>query len=140
MITPDEALEIADGNQDAANFLLSFQAKAHLMDDAVDMDRVRSDAEHAEIEADWLLTLTTNPFVLRHSGKLVPVLLFGLNAWLDANQMQRSVIAEDRRTADVVKGMYGEVVFLTAHLCGGWNHMRAMSQKFRKYDFEKEEH
>ena len=138
MMTHEQFLEVAKGDENAANFLGAFQDKAHLLDDMVDHDHPRSLDEHCQIELNWLLTLTSNPFVQAHTGKLVPVLTLGLNAWADSNAMQRSVKKRDRLVADVVKGFYHEVVYLVALICGGYDHMRVISMKYRKYNFEED--
>lgn len=137
MMTQAQLLEVAKGNADAAGFLAAFQGKAHLMDDVVDRDvPERMDREHVLVELDWLLALTQNPFVQSHRGQLVPVIVLGMNAWLDANQWEVSVDKRKRTAADVLKGFYHEVMYLVALLCGGFDHMRAMSAKYRSYDFE----
>lgn len=136
MMTYKEFLEVSKDDENAANFLAAFQAKAHLLDDVVDHAPDRMDKEHVMVELDWLLTMTQNPFVQAHKEKLVPVIILGMNAWLDANQWQLSVDKRKRTAADVVKGFYHEVLYLTALICGGFDHMRAMSEKHRSYDFE----
>jgi hypothetical protein len=135
MMSHEQFLEVACGDQNAANFLAAFQDKAHLLDDVVDHDD-RSEADHAKIELNWVLTLAQNPFVRQYADRIVPVLALGLNAWLDSNQMRRSTKKQDRMASDVVKGYYHEVIYLVALICGGYDHMRAMSWKFRSYDFE----
>ncbi len=136
MMTFKEFMEVTKGNVPAAEFLQTFQAKAHLLDDVVDHAPARRDRDHVRIEMDWLLALTENTFVQSYKQQLVPVIVLGMNAWLDANQWQLSVDERKRTAADVVKGFYHEVLYLTALICGGFDHMRAMSEKYRAYDFE----
>lgn len=138
MMTQEQLLEVTKGDENAANFLAAFQDKAHLLDDVLDQDHPRSPDEHYMTELNWLLTLTSNPFVQQHSAKLVPVMALGINAWADSNVMQKSVKRRDRMAADVVKGFYHEILWLVALICGGYDHMRVVSLKYRNYNFEED--
>ena len=139
MLTHDELLEIARDDRDAAEFLRSFQAKAHLVDDQEDGDVPTPIERVADVETDWLVTLSTNPFFTRNAAILVPTIVLGLNAWVDATRWSRSTKVEQRRAADVVKGYYHEVAYLVAFLVGGQGHMKEISNKYRSYDFEQED-
>ena len=65
-------------------------------------------------EAEWIQQLTGNPFVLQHSARLVPVLLLGLNAWVDSNRLDAGPVR------DVLKGQWHEGVHVVALLTGGF--------------------
>jgi len=121
----------ANGNAAAEHFLQAFSARAHFLDDVADSDKhAISPTNIAAAEADWLMCLSGNPFFQKHSNMLVPVMLCGLNAWADSNNMPPGDIR------DVVKGIWHEVVYVVAWLTGGWAHMRIVSAN-REYDIER---
>lgn len=125
----------ANGNVAAEVFLRSFLTWAHWLDDVVDEPKTHAaftPETAARIEADWMLQLTSNPFFLAHKERLLPLVLIGLNAWVDANAMPAGTIQ------DVVKGIYHEVGAITAYLTGGWAHLRATTSQCREYDLESE--
>lgn len=136
MMTYEQLMEVSKNTQDAADFLMAFQSKAHLLDDVIDCDVERTEDEHANVELNWMFVLARNPFFQTHAEKILPVLALGMNAWQDSNVLRKSVRKRDRIMADVVKGVYHEVLWLVALICGGYEHMRAMSTKYRSYDFE----
>lgn len=139
MLTNEQLLEIAAADTDAAEFLRVFQEKAHLVDDQEDHDEPTPLERVAEVETAWLVTLASNPFFTRNSNILTPTIVLGLNAWVDATKWSISTLREKRRAVDVLKGYYHEVAYLVAFLTGGQGHMRAMSEKYRSYDFEQED-
>ena len=119
----------ANGNGDALRFLVAYARRAHWVDDLRDEERRPLPDWLAAAEADWLLTLSGNPFFLAHRAQLVPVMLLGLNAWADSHHLP----APER---DVVKGFWHETVWLVAWLTGGWEHLRKVTAQFREYDHE----
>lgn len=123
----------ANGNTNAEMFLRVFLEWAHWVDDVADEPEgspVRNPEEIARVEAHWMIQLTSNPFFLAHKERLLPMILIGLNAWVDSNAMPPGTIQ------DVVKGIYHEVGALTALLTGGWAHLRHTTSKCREYDIE----
>ncbi len=121
----------ANGNAGALEFLRCFARRAHWVDDIADAICERPAYKVAEMEAEWLLCLASNPFFLAHRAQLVPAMVLALNAWVDSDNQKPMV-------RDVVKGQWHEVVWLVAWLTGGWNKLRATSSQFRAYDFESE--
>lgn len=132
----EEAHIITKGNPDAARFLLAFVAHCHVLDDVIDGDVPVGDERLMASEAAWLLELTGNAFFVQHRAMLVPVILAGFNAWLDANRMEKSEDEREARAADVVKGIYHEVCWTVAFICGGWDHLRTVTRLYREYDYD----
>lgn len=121
----------ANGNEAALAFLRVYWDRAHLLDDMIDAPGSVSDEALAKSEADWIQQLTGNPFVLAHSARLVPVMLLGINAWLDSNRW----VSSDAR--QVLAGQWHDVVYTVALLTGGWAGLRHASEK-RPYDWADE--
>lgn len=122
-------LAAANGNKFAAQFLTAYAARCHHVDDSFDLDKPIC---IGDAEAAWLFELAVNPFWNDHKATLLPVMMLATNAWMDSNNMPAGVMR------DVVKGYWHEVVWLVAFICGGWQHMREVSKKFRHYDVEPE--
>jgi hypothetical protein len=139
MMTKETCMEVTKGNEFAARFLLSFLAYVHMIDDLHDKDHEVTDKQLVHHHF-WILEeFALNPWVRDNAALLWSVVVCGTNAWLDSNQWQRDQSFNKRIAADVIKSSYQEVVFLTAYLCGGADHMQMMSKKYRDYNFERKE-
>ena len=138
----DEILTAAaNGNAAALEFLRAFARRAHWVDDLRDEPLAHTCHDTiAEMEAEWLLVLTANPFLLANKASLVPAMVLALNAWIDSENWQKPVDGPEqvrhRAQVSVIKGQWHEVVWLVAWLTGGWEKMHDVSAKYRSYDFE----
>jgi hypothetical protein len=135
MLDEATALRIANDDADAARFLRAFVAHCHMLDDVIDRDAVVDDERLIQSEAAMLLQMG-NPFFQKHATLLIPLIINGYNAWLDANRMEKSPDENVARAADVVKGFYHEVCWQVAFICGGWAHMRNVTRTLREYDYD----
>ena len=133
-----ECNEVANNNPAASRFLLTYLSLVHVFDDAYDGDKEVSDERMVKILLWWTEELLYNPWVREHANAIWSQVITGWNAWLDSNQWADQPNPK-LFASDVIKSNYQEMVFLTAYLCGGREHMRAMSQKYREYNFEKGE-
>jgi hypothetical protein len=136
MTTEEKSLVIAQGNVAAANFLCAYIKFCHLLDDVCDGEERISDTRLAADALKLLEELLLNPWVQANRIVLWPGIVLGVNAWLDANEWTAVGTPVQRRDAEVVKSVYQEIAWLTARLCGGWDHMRKMSAQFREYNHE----
>lgn len=138
----DTILQAAsNGNALALDFLRAFARRAHWVDDIADGDANRYESSTqsplptpeklCEMEAEWLLMLAGNVWFIEHRAKLVPLMLQALNAWVDSQQFGHKPDAQA-----VMKGMWHEVVWAVALCAGGKDHQRAVSARYRSYDFE----
>lgn len=134
-MTTEEAKLITKGNEHASNFIGAFVLFCHLLDDIVDKDKEVSDQRLVREILVFLESLVCNPWVRDNSCLLWPLIVTSSNAWLDSNRLRKGRAGEQIQ-ADVLKGMYHEVVWFTAYLCGGQQHMQEMTTRFREYDFE----
>lgn len=129
-MTKEQIIKLAaSGNPQAELFLEAFVRRAHYLDDIQDQDQGKT-LRVADFESEWLFTLAANPFFLTHREQLVPVMILSINAWADSNLMERGPVR------DVVKGLWHEVVYLTAFIVGGWPHLRIVTSTAREYDLE----
>lgn len=132
-MTYDEAIKVTNQNSAAAVFLVDYVAFCHLLDDVVDKDVPVDDERLVKESLNLIVDLMQNEWVRQHSNQLLPLIISGFNAWPDSNRM--AINRETAIQSDVVKGIYHEIVYVTAYLCGGHDHMRTISQQ-RKYDME----
>lgn len=136
MTSAAKALQIANGNKDAAAFLIAYVNFCHLLDDVCDADVPTPDHRLAKDSEDLIGACLLNPFVRQHAVVLWPLIVVGFNAWLDSNAMQASNEIEKQVDADVVKSIYQEILWFVADLCGGRDHRRAMSSQHREYNHD----
>ncbi len=135
-MTRDEALLATNQNQQAADFLLAYVAYCHLLDDIVDKDKPVDDLRLVRESLSLIDAMLLNPWVRDNAVILWPLITSGFNAWLDANRWETSACVNQQRAADVVKGIYHEIVWVTARICGGFDHMRWVTSEHREYDYD----
>jgi hypothetical protein len=131
-IKPD-FMRLTHENKEAWKFVELFADRAHHLDDIIDGEAVITDEEMVQRELAWMLALGQNQFYKAHSGFLMPLIIMGCNAWLDANAWEKSDDPVKQTHSDVIKSLYHEVVFATVYICGGWNALREFTKKHREY-------
>lgn len=134
-LTLNEANVIANGNEQAALFLVDYVAFCHHTDDLIDDRQQCSDESIIKIQLNLLRHFCFTGWVQQNSASLFPLIVSGFNAWLDSNVMANSTDKRTQLSSDVVKGIYHEIVYAVAFLCGGYEHMRLVSQT-RNYDYD----
>lgn len=132
MRTAQKIIEFAaNGNADALRWLSAFAAFAHFVDDSVDRDNPVTAEDAGRITLAMLHECSFNPWYLENRERLMALTEQAVNAWVDSHSAQNAAVR------DVLKGMWHEVVFHSARICGGWERLRAITGEFREYDFEK---
>ena len=120
------------GNLSAVDFLLLMFQVAETWDDLIDGDEVSPEKiNQAFILA--LYTLPTNTFWETNKVKLLPVILTGINAWLDSNQLEKRSDPHSKVWAYALRDWYMELVAATAECIGGFGHMRTVSLAARSF-------
>jgi len=133
-MTQEEAKLVTKGNELAERFVIAFVAYCHMLDDVIDKDNPIDDERLIAENIRFLNEMLINPWVRENQALLWPLIITSFNSWLDANDWEFNDLKEKRRDADVIKGMYHEVVWFVAYLCGGWEHLRTITSKYREYD------
>ena len=130
---------ICQGNDQAREFLSAYGAFSHMLDDAVDGD-LAGDTERAALTSfNFIAQCMVNPFVQKNAGVLLPVMLMGVNAWIDSDIEAKSEDQRIRRASDVLKSHHAEICFQVAYCIGGIDHMRECSKMWRTFDFDQQE-
>jgi hypothetical protein len=105
---------------------------AELFDDVVDKDKPVTDAAVARVLFFVLTDLPVNPFFERHKLQLVPLMHMAINAWLDANDLEKGD-KTDRARAYVLRDLMIEVVMHTVFLLHGRQRQRELSLEIRQF-------
>lgn len=127
------------GNQQAAAMLDMFFFVAQLLDDLVDRDRDRSDAD--VVWAFWLLLveLPQNEFYRAFERELRPVVREAVGCWLEATALEREAqgCSGDQRPlrarqalarAYTLRAMSNMLATTCAYLVGGYDWMREVGR------------
>jgi hypothetical protein len=128
------ALRICNGNASAAEFLCLWARYCHAADDVVDGDT--KDAEGV-INAFALAPLVFgHPFYLDNMSALRVVALLVSNMYADSEDMKDGGKPWMRQFADVYRHAGNEMVLAVALICGGYEHVRAISFEQRATCYE----
>lgn len=120
------------GNYEAVAFLLVMFQIAETWDDLIDEDKVPA-AKITEAFLLALYTLPSNAFWDSNKHKLLPVILTGINAWLDSNELETHTDRHSRVWAYALRDWYMELVAATAECVGGFQLMREISMDARAF-------
>ena len=133
-------------DENALAWFLDFCHVCEVFDDMADQDKPISKADIATALFASLVEMPTNPFFTNHRQVLAGVIITGINAWLDANEigedrvLSRSpkfVEREDTIKAYCLRDFYMELLSLVIYLTAGPDHMRKISLEVRRF-FQKE--
>lgn len=126
--------EVANGNQAAFEWMWDFWCFTHVIDDLVDADKKLTTAEAAMALAQFVTALSLNPFYIQNVASLYPLIISACNRWIDGDAMDKSGDQRSRIHSEVVRCGDLELFLHIAFLTGGWDHMRKMSGRVRRYD------
>lgn len=127
---------ITCGNKSAQEFITSFVDLCHTIDDVVDEPEKVDDERIIRNLLRFLKVLTLNQWVAQFQVSIIAIISTSFPAWLDANKWEHSGTDIQKRDVDVLKGMYHEVVWYIAEQCGGYEHARTVTTKYREYDHD----
>lgn len=116
----------------AIGFVLDIGEIAEVWDDLVDKDKPVSDDRLNNAFTVMLTELPLNPFFDRYKTQLTPLMVAGINAWQDANALERGS-DNDKAMAYVLRDWYVELVMFVIYLTAGRHTMRAASLELRKF-------
>lgn len=113
-------------------FVRQFGDICEVFDDLVDKDKPVTDADLARTLFVALTELPVNPFFDRYKTQLIPIIVTGINAWLDANTLEKGS-QNDRVFSYVLRDWYAEVIAYVIYLCRGREYMRQVSMDVRHF-------
>lgn len=128
----DEKLREWIGNEHAVRFVLDFSDTCELFDDLIDRDKPLEDGHVVRVLFKVLTEIPVNPFFDQWKAHLVPIIVTGINAWLDANALERGT-DHDKVFAFVLRDWYMELVAFVIYAVRGREYMRAVSMDVRRF-------
>jgi hypothetical protein len=113
-------------------FVQQFGDICEVFDDLVDKDKPVTEADLARTLFVCLTELPLNPFFDKYKWQLVPIIVTGINAWLDANRLEKGS-QNDRVFSYVLRDWYAELIAYVIYLCRGREYMRSVSMEVRHF-------
>lgn len=131
--------EVCRGNKEAEYFCHLFYLYAHAIDDVIDTKEdgrpTMSNEKIIAIFANAAL-LYNSPFYLKHRDILFPMMLHVTNLYAQSVAWEKSPLPSRRTMADVHRCCGDDVFYMVALLCGGYEHMRALTGKIMETDYD----
>jgi hypothetical protein len=132
----DAHLEVwLKGDQDAIALVQMLGNLSEFWDDLIDRDKELTDVRVHLALTTAVLQLPGNPWWGQAQVCLHPILVVAINAWMDANVLQRREASHDRMLAFFLRDMVHEIVTMMTYLVGGWEHLRKHSLEIREFLF-----
>ncbi|TQE98719.1 MAG: hypothetical protein FKY71_12315 [Spiribacter salinus] len=119
-------------DDDAVELILAWSDAAEFFDDVVDRDKVIPYEKTARVLFNAFTEVPINPFFERFKYQLIPVLITGINAWLDSNELEKGT-QNDRVFSYVMRDYYMEIVPFVVYLTRGKKVMRQLSIEIREF-------
>lgn len=120
--------------EDGAKCIVLLSTVSETWDDLIDRDKPVSGEEVTNAFLITLVQLDLNPFWKMYKSYLFPVMVVGINAWLDANYINEH--KADRKhlmLAFYIRNYAAELVQIAAFCVGGFEHMRKVSLEVREF-------
>jgi hypothetical protein len=128
-----QVILVCRGNGQAIAFLDDITTILHLWDDLVDKNKALPDKEINSGMWKALIDLPRNQFYAANFVTLNTLLMNAILNWECATEMERSPQdATDEVIAFIIRSCYLDLVTMTALLCGGADHARAMLPTIRR--------
>jgi hypothetical protein len=128
----DKKLMAWVGDVHAVRFIIGFSGACEVFDDIIDKDKPVTDEDVARVLFVLVTELPLNPFFNAYKTQLIPILITGINAWLDANTLEKGT-QNDRVFSYVLRDWYMEFVAYVIYLTRGRDYMREVSMDVRNF-------
>lgn len=128
----DAMLERILRDKEAVEFILLIMEIGEQWDDVVDGDTVAS--RHGISKLLWLaiVELQLNGFYQRHQHALLPVMIVGINAWMDSVKLEEGT-RQERAVAYGLRDFYLEIIGMTIFRLHGYEAMRRHTAEIRQF-------
>lgn len=128
----DEKLREWVGDPQAIAFFNAFGDACELFDDVIDKDKPIEDAHAIRVLFSLLTELPLNPFFEQWKRQLIPIIVTGINAWLDANDLEKGS-ENDKVFSYVLRDWYVELLSFVIYVTKGRDYMRSKSLEIRQF-------
>lgn len=129
----DNLLRWMLGDADAARCVVLLSAISETWDDLIDGDKKLAPPDINQAFVNALVGLNTNPFYKKHQVTILPIVFAGINAWMDANELEGASTAEHRRLGFYIRNYAYEVCSICAMCAGGFDWLRSISLEMRLF-------
>lgn len=116
----------------AIQFIVQFGDICELFDDLIDKDKPIRDEHVQRVLWACLTELPLNPWFDKWKTQLIPVIVTGINAWLDANELEQGS-ADEQVFSYVLRDWYMELLAYCIYICRGKNYLRSVSMEIRRF-------
>lgn len=119
-------------DEDAIQFIKVFGTICELWDDLIDQDKEITKDFVNDVFTMVFVDLSLNPFFDLYKSELVPIIITGINAWLDANELEAGP-HDQRVVAYTLRSWYTEIINFTICRLYGFHRMRELSLEIRQF-------
>lgn len=120
------------GDPHAVDFIRYWGGVCELWDDLVDNDKIITRNRVDSVFWTILTELPLNPFFDRYKHQLIPILVTGINAWQDSNELEKGTVS-DKMFAYVLRDWCREFICYVVYLTRGREYLRSVSMEIRKF-------
>lgn len=120
------------GDPHAVSFVQIVGECSEFFDDLIDKDKPISDAWIYGMLYKLMIDMHENPFFTHYKTSLIPVMSTSINAWIDANALEKGT-DENKNRAFVLRDLTVEVLLRTIELVRGREYLRAVSLPVREF-------
>lgn len=128
----NEKLKIWVEDRSAIAFIIQFSDFCEVLDDLWDGDKEVTKDDLTRILFVAMTEMPINSFFDQYKANLIPVIVTGINAWLDANELERGG-DNDKVFSYVLRDWYAELIAFVVYLTRGRAYMRSVSMDVRTF-------
>ena len=129
----NEKLQAWVEDEAAIAWFLEYCQFCEVIDDLIDRDKPIREDDVVNLLFTAFVELPSNSFYLHFGATLAPVIVAGINAWLDSNTYERRTTVNDRIRAYMLRDRYMEVLATIIYLLHGPERMRQLSIEIRDF-------
>lgn len=133
----EKLLAWMNGNVQAVETVIALSSIAETWDDLHDGDKPVESGRISAAFINALVKLQVNEFYKANEAIFYALTVAAINAWMDANELQRSRDAAHRMMAFYLRNFGHEITMMAVFRAGGWEHLRSVSLEIRLF-FEHE--
>lgn len=119
-------------HDDAVRFILLIMEMGEQWDDVVDGDMQATPDAICKLMWLAIVDLQLDPFYKQHHHSLLPVLIVGMNAWMDSIKLEQGT-RQQRAIAYGLRDFYLEVIGMAIYLLHGYEAMRRDTAEIRAF-------
>lgn len=121
------------GDADAVECFIQLSTISETWDDLIDRDKPVADAQIHEVFSCALIRLQTNRFFLANHAAIMSAVITGVNAWMDANELETRATEKERALAFYIRNYCYEMLSVMVFAVGGWDWLRKVSLEMRMF-------